>query len=262
MSKNGKLDGGRPIVYGEKYSRKAVLLLNVEEGHYYAVVSPDNPNKNYTILNNVKRYIEGHEELKKSAQKNGFVSVKDDHKTEKDKFDSLMLRLGVLESRMNFYEAEKKRNDDENRKLREQVSALKANGCSHQSVIQAPVYPDVNQSNIVPQPGQAIPPPDSAMDTSEKDLEDLKRLKAMKDQGSRRETPQSKPVPKKPSFYCISCGVPFDTKEALKDHNKVCQKKKIPDFEPIKPPEKVFSCEGAALEVLMYVCPCVRPCPN
>ena len=35
VSKNGKLDGGKPIVFGEKFSRKAVLLHNVEEEHYY-----------------------------------------------------------------------------------------------------------------------------------------------------------------------------------------------------------------------------------
>ena len=244
VSKNGKLDGGKPIVFGEKYSRKAVLLHNVEEEHYYAVVAPDNPNKNFTLLNNVKRYVEGHEELRKSVQKN--VSVRDDHKDEKDKIDSLMLRLGVLESRMNFYEAEKKRNDDEKRKLREEVNSLKENVCSHQSVVQNPVRPANDQSNFFPQPGQVTPPPVAVMDTSEKDeIDDLKRLKAMKDQGFRRDTPQSKPVGrpivKKPSFYCISCDVPFDTKEALKEHNKVCQKKKIPDFEPIKPPEKVFN---------------------
>ena len=83
------------------------------------------------------------------------------------------------------------------------------------------------------------------MDTSEKTdkFEDLNRLKAMKEKGFRRDTPQTKPVeksvPKKPTFYCISCNVSFDTKDTLKEHNQVCKSKKTPDFEPVKPPERV-----------------------
>lgn len=61
------------------------------------------------------------------------MSRNDEKNSDKDKLDSLMLKLGVLESRMNFYEADKKRNDEENRKLRVLVEALKANGCIHQS---------------------------------------------------------------------------------------------------------------------------------
>ena len=74
----------------------------MEEGHYSAVMAPDNPNKNFTMLNNVKRYVEGREELKKKEK-----SVKDP-KNEKDKIDSLMMRLGVLESRMNFMKLKRK----------------------------------------------------------------------------------------------------------------------------------------------------------
>ena len=110
VSKNGKLDGGKPIVFGEKFKMKAVLLHNVEEGHYSAVMAPDNPNKNFTILNNVKRYVDSNEEQKRN---NGQDKSNRNQKNEKDKIDSLMMRLGVLESRMNFYEAEKKRKEYE-----------------------------------------------------------------------------------------------------------------------------------------------------
>ena len=175
VSKNGKLDGGKPIVFGEKFKIKAVLLHNEDEGHYSAVIATDNPNKNFTMLNNVKRYVDSHEVQKKNnVQNKSGIDLKND----KDKIDSLMMRLGVLESRMNFYEAEKKRNDEENKKLRERIDALKAYKCNHQPVAQQPVICDTNQSNLFQQPGQVIPPSVVFMDTSEKtdDLEDLNRL--------------------------------------------------------------------------------------
>ena len=218
-------------------------MHNEDEGHYSAVMASDNPNKNFTMLNNVKRYVDSNEVQKKNNVQD---KSRRDQKNEKDKIDSLMMRLGVLESRMNFYEAEKKRNDEENQKLREKIDALKAYTCSHQPVAQQPVISDTNQSNLFPQPGQVIPPPVVFMDTTEKEdeFEDLNRLKALKEKGFRRDTPQTKPVeksvPKKPTFYCISCNVSFDTKDTLKEHNQVCKSKKTPDFEPVKPPERVY----------------------
>ena len=69
ISKGGKLDG-KPIIIGQKYGdRKAVLIHNVDEGHYYAVIAPYNTNKNYTMLNNMKRYVDGHTEPKRVDKK-------------------------------------------------------------------------------------------------------------------------------------------------------------------------------------------------
>ena len=50
--KDGKLDGGCPMVYGEQFEDrgKIVLQLSTEEQHYRAVVDTQNPHKNLQLL--------------------------------------------------------------------------------------------------------------------------------------------------------------------------------------------------------------------
>ena len=66
VSKNSKMvDSGKHTVFGEEYKRRAYVLFNVDEMHYSPVVTPHDTNDNFTLLNNVERYVDCHSEPKK-----------------------------------------------------------------------------------------------------------------------------------------------------------------------------------------------------
>ena len=59
ISKENKLDGGCPMVYGEQFedSGRIVVMLSTEEGHYYAVINTNNHNKNVKLLEYLNTYV-------------------------------------------------------------------------------------------------------------------------------------------------------------------------------------------------------------
>ena len=117
----------------------------------------------------------------------------DEDKKVIDRLNSLARTLGVLKSRVDFLEKERARNDFERGKLKGEIESLKANTCNHQ-----PDKP-VQQKISFLQPGQANSVSDIDVSVSQgqnEEIEDLKRLKAMKDQGFRRIDPQTRSVQK------------------------------------------------------------------
>ena len=258
VSKNGKLDGGRPIVIGETYTKTAVVLHNVEEGHYSAVVAPYNPNKNFTLLNNIKRYVDSLCEKKGDSVKVDPTKdlKKDELKEMMNRMDSLSRTLGVLQSRVDFFEKEKARNDAENVKLRGEIEALKANRCGHQSLRLVPANPDITvikQPEVLPQPGQAnsVKDMDTDVDHGRKnELDELNRLKALKGQGFVRVSPQARAFEKPQTpMFCLTCNVRFENKDALREHRVVCPKK-APSINENSPGPEANAVVGERIQTL------------
>ena len=70
--------------------------------------------KTKMLINKMKRYVEC-----KKDKKNDNVDVSD---KERERFELLERNLGILQSRLNFYEKEKKRTDGQIKALEEKVS--------------------------------------------------------------------------------------------------------------------------------------------
>ena len=118
------MENGVPMKIGEKFSDKniAVMVLNMEDEHYNAVLAPDNTSKNFTLMNKMKRYVED-----KDARKDNI----DDSDKQRERFELLERNLGILQSRLNFFEKEKQRTDAQVKALEEKVKVLDCTKCKH-----------------------------------------------------------------------------------------------------------------------------------
>ena len=227
ISRNNKMENGVPMKIGEKFgdNKIAVMVLNMEDEHYNAVLAPDNTSKNFTLMNKMKRYVEG-----KDAKKDNVDSDK-----QRERFELLERNLGILQSRLNFFEKEKQRTDAQVKALEEKVKVLDCTKCNHLDERKLDTPPPARKTDSVikqpvsfPQHGQVNPVKDMDVDvdqSSEKELDELNRLKAMKDQGFVRVSPQAKAHEKpQPPMFCLICNIRFENKDALREHKGVCPK--------------------------------------
>ena len=102
ISKDNKLDGGCPMVYGEQYEDRArmVLVLSTEEKHYLAVVDTQNPHKNLKLIPELETYVNAkneYEEPRVAASKDSEDkrknATKDDIREVNSRIDSVMSAL-------------------------------------------------------------------------------------------------------------------------------------------------------------------------
>ena len=97
------MENGVPMKIGEKFGENkiAVMVLNMEDEHYNPVLAPNNTHKNFTLMNKMKRYVEGKEDTKKD---NG-----DEDGKLRERLELMERNMGILQSRLNFFEKEKKK---------------------------------------------------------------------------------------------------------------------------------------------------------
>ena len=87
------------------------------------------------------------------------------------------------------------------------------------------------------------------MDIDEEEIGQLNRLKALKDQGFVRVSPQAKSFEKpKPPVFCLTCNVRFDNKDALREHKGVCPKKSNENGSP--PGQMANAVDGERIQTL------------
>ena len=82
ISKDDKLDGGCPMVYGEQFEDrgKIVFQLSTEEQHYWAVVDTQNPHKNLQLLECLKTFVNESVVLREANSKNDDTASKGERK--------------------------------------------------------------------------------------------------------------------------------------------------------------------------------------
>ena len=181
---------------------------------------------------------------------------KDELKEMMNRMDSLSRTLGVLQSRVDFFEKEKARNDAENVKLRGEIEALKANRCGHQSLRLVPANPDITvikQPEVLPQPRQSNSVKDMDTDDDQgrkNELDELNRLKALKGQGFVRVSPQARAFEKPQTpMFCLTCNVRFENKDALREHRVVCPQK-APSINENSPGPEANAVVGERIQTL------------
>lgn len=199
ISRNNKMENGVPMKIGEKFgdNKIAVMVLNMEDEHYSPVLAPNNTNKNFTLMNKMKRYVEGKEDAKKD--------IVDDDDKQRERLELMERNLGILQSRLNFFEKEKKRSDAQIKALEETVKVLNSSKCNHK--------PD-----FVSPPAKRTDLPPVSQEPMDVEFPQLQRLSSLKNSGSERLNPVEKPLPKKALLKCNSCSIEFGTEENLKKH--------------------------------------------
>ena len=250
------LDGGKPLIIGEQFTPEVVLFLNKSSEHYFSVINPQNKNDNNERLSKLQDYINN-----VSAQ--GLDSFCSDEDVRR--WRRIEKQMELLQSKLNFYEKELEcqRNFYEKglNECRSKIFILETNKCIHESPGKKEVFlaaVAANQSQNLPQTGQvnALPPASSPVPMEMDAIQDLQRLNSLKMQGFQRQSPQVAPLPKKPNFYCISCNVPFDTKDGLRDHNQICPKKK--KNTNVEQSHQVDSAEKDLKSIPVHIDPSIR----
>ena len=225
VSKENKLDGGCPMVYGEQYEDRArlVLVLNTEEKHYLAVVDTQNPHKNLNLISDLETYVNAKnesEEPKVAASKvleeKKKNDAKDDFKKVNSRIDDVMKLLTNLQAK---YDGKIFRLEEENRVLK----TLLDKRVPRVEVRAAPVPPDAARPPPLPpkaRPAQVPAPAGVAgrMDLDNDEFPQLQSLYDMKHQGFQRQSPVAPPVRK--SFSCTLCKIQFDDEENLRKHRE------------------------------------------
>ena len=223
ISKENKLDGGCPMVYGEQYEDRArmVLVLNTEENHYLAVVDTQSPHQNLKLIPDLEMYVNNKNESEKSRvaeSKDSEADMKDatkgDIREVNSRIDSVMKLLKNLQAK---YDGKIFRLEEENNLLKTLLN--KKSPQPHA----APVSPPTARPSPPPpaaQPGQ-VPTPSTAPagDGSQMDMDDFPQLQSlhdMKQKGFQRQSPTAPPVRK--SFSCTLCKIQFDDVENLRKH--------------------------------------------
>ena len=236
ISKDNKLDGGCPMVYGEEFEDRGriVLVLSEEEKHYYAVVDTQNPNDNLRLLEALKTYVNNANNdsdgsvlaiSKDSEDKDVQNATQDDIRAVNSRLDAITKRFTNLQAK---YDGKIFRLEEENKVL---MGLLSKRGPQPQ-VRAAPVAPPAAQPVPVPppaaQPAQVPAGDTGPMDLDKEEFSQLKRLHDMKQQGFQRQSPAAPPVRK--GFLCVTCKIQFDKEENLKKHKDT----KHPDKEDTK----------------------------
>ena len=229
ISKDGKLDGGCPMVYGEEFEDRGriVLILGTEEKHYRAVVDTQNPHENLKLLEVLKTYVKQVTNdsdgswkafTKDSKDKDEKNASKDDIRMVNSRIDAVMKLFTNLQAK---YDGKMFRLEEENKVLMGLLSKR-----APQPQVRAPVPPPAAQPAQVPSLPAAAPAGGSGpMDLDKDELSQLQRLHDMKQQGSQRQSPAATPVRK--SFSCTLCKIQFYDEENLRKHkvNKHTTKK-------------------------------------
>ena len=194
------LDGGKAVVIGEQHNEYLVLMLNKSSEHYFAVMNPEKHAYQQEIVKKFRAFTGT-----VSAECSKEVCSVKSHENLPAQLTDVMRRIEVLEQIVKHQSNE--------------LNELKS-----RAIIEKPAR--LSKSNST----------DSLnMDTFQSqghldEIAQLNRLKVMKDQGFRRESPlvnsvEAPKVKPQPPVFCISCNLKFDSKEALKNHNNVCPKK-------------------------------------
>ena len=227
ISKDNKLDGGCPMVYGEQYEDRArmVLVLSTEEKHYLAVVDTQNPHKNLKLIPELEAYINAKNESQESrvavskdsedVKKN---DTKDDFKKVNSRIDDVMKLLTNLQAK---YDGKIFRLEEENRVLKTLLDKRPQAEVRAAHVPPArpppPLPSAAAQPAQVPAPSAAAPAGDGGqMDLDNDEFPQLQSLYEMKQQGFQRQNPTAPPVRK--SFSCALCKIQFDNEENLRKH--------------------------------------------
>ena len=222
ISRNGKLEGGCPIVYGEEFEDggKIVLLLSTEEEHYRAVVDPSNSRKHRNLLDKLKNYLERNEA---DNMKEEIISVNKSLETLNEKVESMQKIITNLKAECDgkFAKLEFenkvlkdilcKRNPQ--RPERDVPASSCATGVGPSKVSKVS---KVSNADLADQVIDLCPGP---MDCDQ-ELVQLQRLQSLKQQGFSRQDPSAPPVRKKSIVSCMLCKVDFDNEENLKKHNE------------------------------------------
>ena len=130
--KDGKLDGGCPMVYGEQFEDrgKIVLQLSTEEQHYRAIVDTQNPHKNLQLLERLKTFINESvvlRETNNSKNDNGNNASKGDIRMVNGRIDAVMKLFNNLQAK---YDGKMFKLEEENQVLK----SLLKRGCQERCI--------------------------------------------------------------------------------------------------------------------------------